>query len=75
MKDFKHYVLPAQVVLLFTVPAIMLTIVMSVIALMFVILGDANFYEITTSGPMAVIGFLLYLGFTIAMGQFMWEEK
>jgi hypothetical protein len=74
MKEFKHYVLPVQVLLLFIIPAIMITILSVVFALVFMLLANMNFYDVTTSTPMLVIDLLLYVAFIITVGNWMWEE-
>jgi hypothetical protein len=74
MKEIKHYVLPVQVLLLFIIPAIMITILSVVFALVFMLLANMNFYDVTTSTPMLVIDLLLYVAFIITVGNWMWEE-
>jgi hypothetical protein len=74
MKDFKHYVLPVQILLLFIIPAIMITLISTTFALVFMVLGDCSFYDVTTSTPMLVIDLILYMGFLISVGNWMWDE-
>ena len=75
MNRMKRFVLPVQVVLLFAVPAVMLTIVNSIIAVMLMLRGDVGFHEVTASRPMIVVSVFLYLGFLVSVGQWMWEER
>ena len=75
MKEFKTYVLPVQVLLLFILPAIMVTIVSAVFALVFMLLANLNFYQVTTSTPMLVVDLLLYVGFLITVGNWFWESE
>lgn len=75
MNKIKRFVLPAQIVLLFVVPAIMLTIVVSALAVMLMILVGTGFHEITASGPMMLLSIFMYLGFVVSMGNWMWEER
>jgi len=75
MKNLRHYVLPVQIVALFVLPAMMLTTIISAIATMFVILSDLTFMDVTTSGITAIFGVFAYVGFMIAVGQWMWDEQ
>lgn len=75
MKEFKTYVLPVQVLLLFILPAIMVTIVSAVFALVFMLLANLGFYQVTTSTPMLVVDLLLYVGFLITVGNWFWESE
>jgi hypothetical protein len=52
----------------------MITILSVVFALVFMLLANMNFYDVTTSTPMLVIDLLLYVAFIITVGNWMWEE-
>lgn len=75
MNSIKRFVLPAQLVALFTIPAIMVFIITLVFAGVIAVLTPATFSDVTGSTPMWVINFLLYIGFIIATGDWMWEGK
>ena len=70
LTDIKNFVLPAQVVLLFIIPAIMLFIVQLVLATCITLMYDVTFYEVMNY--MTVIDFIMYVIFTIVTGVFMW---
>ena len=70
LTDIKNFVLPAQVVLLFIIPAIMLFIVQLVLATCITLMYDISFYEVTSY--LTIIDFLMYCAFCVVTGIFMW---
>lgn len=75
MKLLKIVALPMQVVLLFVVPALMLVAVVSSLALVFKVLGNVSFYDVTTSAPMVMTSCIMYVIFIITMGEYMWGKN
>ena len=74
MRHLRNVVLPVQVVALFVLPAIMLTIIMSAIAIMFMVLTPLSYHDVTTSVPAGIFGFIGYICMVVAVGNFMWDE-
>lgn len=72
MNAIRNFVLPAQVVLLFIIPALMLFIVNLVLATCITLLHDITFYEVTSY--LTIIDFIMYVMFAIVTGLYMWGE-
>ena len=75
MKNLKRMVLPVQIIALFTLPMIMITIITAVFATCISLLTPVAFTEVTTSTPMWVFNFLVGVGSFISVGSWMWDEK
>lgn len=75
MRHLKRMVLPVQIIALFTLPMIMITIITAVFAGCISLLTPVTFTEVTTSTPMWVFNVIVAIGSFIAVGQWMWEEK
>lgn len=75
MKNLKRMVLPVQIIALFTLPMIMITIITAVFAGCISLLTPVTFTEVTTSTPMWVFNFLVGVGSFISVGSWMWDEK
>jgi hypothetical protein len=52
----------------------MLTIIMSAIAIMFMVLTPLSYHDVTTSVPAGIFGFIGYICMVVAVGNFMWDE-
>lgn len=75
MNQIKRFVLPVQLIVLFTLPMLMITIITCVIAGCLAMITPLTFADVTTSTPIWVVNFLAYIGFIIAVGDWMWEGK
>lgn len=75
MRHLKRMVLPVQIIALFTLPMIMITIITAVFAACISLLTPVTFAEVTTSTPMWVFNFLVGIGSFISVGSWMWDEK
>jgi len=75
MKNLKRMVLPVQIIALFTLPMIMITIITAVFAGCISLLTPVTFTQVTTSTPMWVFNFLVAIGSFIAVGSWMWDEN
>lgn len=75
MRHLKRMVLPVQIIALFVLPIIMITIITATFAGCISLLTPLTFSDVTSSTPMWVFNFFTGIAFFVAVGQWMWEEK
>jgi hypothetical protein len=75
MRHLKRMVLPVQIIALFVLPMIMITIITATLAGCLSLLTHLTFSDVTSSTPMWVFNFFTGIAFFVAVGQWMWEEK
>jgi hypothetical protein len=75
MRHLKRMVLPVQIIALFVLPIIMITIITATFAGCISLLTPLTFSDVTSSTPMWVVNFFTGIAFFVAVGQWMWEEK
>jgi hypothetical protein len=75
MRHLKRMVLPVQIIALFVLPIIMITIITATFAGCISLLTPLTFSDVTSSTPMWVFNFFTGIAFFVSVGQWMWEEK
>lgn len=75
MRHLKRMVLPVQIIALFTLPMIMITIITAVFAGCISILTSLTFHDVTHSTPMWVFNVIVGIGSAISVGSWLWDEK
>lgn len=75
MRHLKRAVMPVQIIAVFTLPMLIITIITAVFAGCIALLTPITFTDVTTSTPMWIFNFLVGIGSFISVGSWMWDEK
>ena len=75
MRHLKRMVLPVQIIALFVLPIIMITIITATFAGCISLLTPLTFSDVTSSTPMWVFNVLVGLGSAISVGSWLWDEN
>jgi hypothetical protein len=65
---------PAKIFLTIALPMVMVFLITILLACMISLITPATFTDVTTNGVLIVVNFLMYIGFLISTGEWLFNE-